>query len=71
LGGISNNGKTKICINDKGFKINQDTYISILENYLLDFTDLAYPEGYWILMDDNARSGKKLRSGKKNMYLTI
>ena len=37
-------------------EINSKTYIDTLENYLLGFTEKAYPDRYWILMDHNARS---------------
>ena len=45
-----------------------------LENYLLEFTEKAYPDGYWILMDENARShvSKKVKLWKdENVPLNI
>ena len=54
-GGISSKRKPKY-VNNKGFRINSETYIDTLKNYLLKFTEKAYPDEYWILMDDNARS---------------
>lgn len=50
-GGISSRGKTNICINNFGFKVNSQNYTETLNNYLLPF--IVKEEK---LLHDNARS---------------
>ena len=61
-GAINWSGKSKLCIEEWGFKINQDSYIEILENYLVPFADLIYgKDEEWTFLQDNAPAhrGKK------------
>jgi len=56
-GGISRRGKTPLYIHrlDQKETVNADTYITCLEECLIDSMDLRYGEGMWRFLQDNAR----------------
>jgi len=53
--GISKKGKTPICIEEYGFKINQDEYKRILKKNLIGYANTFYSDGFWTLLHDKAR----------------
>lgn len=55
--GISKLGKTKLHFCDKGTKINQDTYLQILQECLLEFGENVH-KNQWDFLQDNAPSHK-------------
>ena len=55
FGAISTKGKSSIEICDKGFKINSETYIGILERTLLPFLTKNH-QAYHEFLQDNARA---------------
>ena len=58
-GGISWSSRTEICIKNSGFKFNSESYIDVLQNYLVPFIDKLY------LNSEQYR----LRSKKQNIFL--
>jgi len=63
-GGISRKGKTPLCIEEYGFKINQEEYRGILKKNLIPYAKVFYHGGPWTLLHDNARPhvGKEINS---------
>lgn len=53
--GISKKGKTPICIEEYGYKINQDEYKKILKKNLIPYGNVFYGGKNWTLLQDNAR----------------
>lgn len=52
---ISLAGKSEIIVCKKGFKINSETYIEILQSILIPFIEKFHKDDYFVLQD-NARS---------------
>ena len=61
---ISKKGKSEICVNEWGYRLNQDGYIEILEKNLIPFADNIYDNtNEWKFLQDNA----PIHRGKKTM----